>query len=125
DKIETDKIETYIYFVVQSEKTPDFLIDRIMRFTREATDFIASIDNHTYDTYRISVLESLMERPKNIYDYSEFIHRHFVQGIKTFEFRDLMIKSIKQITHDDIKKLDVFSQAPIVIVAKRKSELDL
>ncbi|KAF9763429.1 putative zinc protease, partial [Nosema granulosis] len=33
DKIETDKIETYIYFVVQSEKTPDFLIDRIMRFT--------------------------------------------------------------------------------------------
>lgn len=114
--------EVYLYFIVQSEREPEFLIDRISKFIEESKEFISTLDDSTFELFQESVIDGLKEKPKNLCDYSEFINQIFTFGVRELNYKDLLIEKVEDVTLEDLKRFDLFEQDPIVVVVNKTSK---
>jgi len=91
-----------LYIIVQSEYGPDYLEYKIEEFLNEFKQLIETIDDKEFEKYKESVINNLLEKPKNLASQTAI----FLKGIeaKNYDFeRDKRDSEyIKKVTKEEI-----------------------
>ncbi|KAM0687480.1 hypothetical protein COBT_001278 [Conglomerata obtusa] len=92
----------YMYFVVQSEKSCDFLEERINNFFNELKQEWDNLSEEEFETLRESAINNQNEDLNNLNEYFNFYNKlHFV-GCCELNYKKIMICELEKLTKEDI-----------------------
>lgn len=92
----------YLAFVVQSEKTVDFIEKRMLKFVEDLKTHISEMDDEEFEIHRESLIGFYEEPILNLGDFSKMLLRQFFKNRLDLDYEQKMIKLVKNLSKEEI-----------------------
>jgi len=100
----------FLKFVVQSEKSVEFLEARINKFVSDLKENILNMTDDLFETYKESLISFYEEPVLNLRDLGSFIISLYLMSNIDLEYKNKMIKIVRDLTKEDVLKSDILNK---------------
>lgn len=112
----------YLYFIVQSEKSVEFLEKRISEFISFLLDNIREMKEDDFNTFKESLACSFEEPFQNLEDYSGFCYSQLQTGSLDLNLGSKMAELVMSLTKDDILNSNILDSYIKVFSERKETE---
>ncbi|ELA42242.1 uncharacterized protein VICG_00641 [Vittaforma corneae ATCC 50505] len=100
----------YLVFVVQSEKSIDFLEQRILKFVIDLKTHISEMDSEEFESHKESLIGFYEEPIVNLEDLSTAITNQLTKGNIDLNYDRKMVEIVKKLTKQNIGDSDILNE---------------
>eukprot|EP00730_Choanoeca_flexa_P003348 TRINITY_DN11378_c1_g1_i2.p1 TRINITY_DN11378_c1_g1~~TRINITY_DN11378_c1_g1_i2.p1 ORF type:complete len:988 (+),score=278.10 TRINITY_DN11378_c1_g1_i2:32-2995(+) len=90
----------YLSLVVQSNRKPGYLIQRVLNFLTEQQTALKSMDEEQFEAHKSAAITKLLDKPKNLKALAGRYWPQITSGCYAFDRNERMAELIKSLTKD-------------------------